>query len=370
MSPTAGASSRWFGEEGPYGGLDRKTVGLVLVVTFVLSLTSYDVRVHLGRREWLVALPYAHLAIGPLFLLVAPPLINLRRPHLPRLVALLVAVAVACFAAFAIRDWAIPGARFPFDGYASSVLFGSRHAFLFWALAVAAWYYIDRSRGRSEALRETEAAQAKLATASMEARLAMMQAQIEPHFLFNTLAHVRRLYRIDALRARRMLDALIAYLRTALPQFRTGGANLGQEVDLTGAYLEIQQIRMGTRLAYTIDVPPELRAMPFPPLMLLTLVENAVKHGLSPAEQGGRVRIVARQLGASLTIRVEDTGVGLDPGASGAGLGLASIRARLDGLHGAAAGLVLRRNDPHGVVAELVLPSHFPAARPVAAIAS
>ena len=366
----AGASARWFGEEGPYGGFDRKTVGLVLVVSVVLAVTSYDIRLHLGLREWFVALPYAHLGIGPLLLLFAPPLVNLRRPPLPRLVALLIAVAIACLAAFALRDWAIPRARFPFDGYLESVLFGSRHAFLFWALAVASWYYVDRSRRRSEALRETEAAQAKLATASMEARLAMMQAQIEPHFLFNTLAHVRRLYRTDSPLAQRMLDALMAYLRTALPQFRTAHASLGQEADLAAAYLEIQKIRMGARLAYAIEVSHDLRGTAFPPLMLLTLVENAVKHGLSPAEQGGRVHIVARRRGAVLTVRVEDTGVGLYSGGSGAGLGLASIRARLDALHGATAGLVLRRNHPQGVIAELVLPSPSPARQPAADAAS
>jgi sensor histidine kinase YesM len=136
-----------------------------------------------------------------------------------------------------------------------------------------------------------------------EARLLMLQAQIEPHFLFNTLATVRRLYQTDAAAAESMLDNLMRYLAVALPQMRANDSTLGREVALAEAYLGIQQIRMGSRLVVAIDVPGGLREARLPPMMLLTLAENSIKHGLNPLPEGGYIHISARVDGRDLDWR-------------------------------------------------------------------
>jgi LytS/YehU family sensor histidine kinase len=188
-----------------------------------------------------------------------------------------------------------------------------------------------------------------------EARLQMLEAQIEPHFLFNTLAHVKRLYETEREAGARMLDNLMAYLAVALPQMRATESTLARELDHARAYLEIQQIRMGRRLAFGFDVAEPLRAARLPPLMLLTLVENAIKHGLTPQLGGGRIDIRASVEGGHLRVEVADTGQGFTK-TGGGGTGLANIRARLATQFGSNAGLALALNSPGGVVATISLP--------------
>ena len=171
-----------------------------------------------------------------------------------------------------------------------------------------------------------------------EARLRSLQAQIEPHFLFNTLAHIQRLAEVQPARGRAMLRDLIDYLRTALPQMREADSTLGRELALARAYLNVQRIRMGERLRVDIDVPERLADARLPPMMLVTLVENAIKHGVGPKREGGTVRIAAQERDGHLEVAVSDDGVGLRIGA-GAGLGLANTRARLGTQFGAAASL-------------------------------
>jgi LytS/YehU family sensor histidine kinase len=183
----------------------------------------------------------------------------------------------------------------------------------------------------------------------------MLQAQIEPHFLFNTLATVRRLYQGPAGDGEAMLDHLMRYLEVALPQMRAAESTLEQEVALTCSYLEIQRLRMGRRLAFHIDVPARLRSAPLPPMMLVTLVENAIKHGLAPLREGGAVEIRARAVEGQLHVGVADSGGGFTQ-SSGGGTGLANIRARLAAAYGPAASLSLALNTPRGVVATLAVP--------------
>jgi LytS/YehU family sensor histidine kinase len=183
----------------------------------------------------------------------------------------------------------------------------------------------------------------------------VLQAQIEPHFLFNTLANVRRLYDTDPAAGEAMLDNLMRYLKVALPQMRASESTLGREADLCESYLAIQRIRMGSRLAVAIDVPTALRDASVPPMLVLTLVENAIKHGVGPQREGGSVHLTARRDGARLVLAVADSGQGFVR-SSGAGTGLANTRARLAALHGDAAALALGFNEPHGVVATIVLP--------------
>jgi len=183
----------------------------------------------------------------------------------------------------------------------------------------------------------------------------MLQAQIEPHFLFNTLATVRRLYETSPGDAATMLDNLMRYLAVALPQMRASDSTLGREADLTGAYLDIQRIRMGPRLAYDIAIPDSLRNNRVPPMMLLTLAENAIKHGLAPLPEGGQIRVSATVSGNELQMRVEDTGRGFVQ-SSGGGTGLANIRARLTAVYGPAARLTLAHNTPRGIAATIAVP--------------
>jgi LytS/YehU family sensor histidine kinase len=182
-----------------------------------------------------------------------------------------------------------------------------------------------------------------------------MQAQIEPHFLFNTLAHVRRLYQVDRDAARTMLRQLSRMLGRSLADIRNERATLGREVALALAYLGVQKIRMGDRLEFATDIPPPLRDAALPPMMLSTLVENSIKHGLAPLRGGGRVTIAADADGGTLRVRVVDTGCGLSESA-GSGVGLANIQTRLAALYGAEGALSLEPNEQGGVTAILELP--------------
>ena len=195
-----------------------------------------------------------------------------------------------------------------------------------------------------------------------EARLRLLQAQIEPHFLFNTLANVASLMEADPPRAKAMLEAFVDYLRASLSGFGEGHHTLGDELALIDAYLRILKIRMEDRLDYAIDVAPGLLGLSLPALTLQPLVENAIVHGLEPHVAGGRVRIGARLDGASLVMTVADDGAGLAaaaPGAarrSGSGTALANIRHRLQQAYGSRASLDLRAAEPRGVCACLSLP--------------
>ena len=190
----------------------------------------------------------------------------------------------------------------------------------------------------------------------LEARLALMQAQVEPHFLFNTLANVQHLVETDPASASRMLESLIQYLRAALPQMREAATNLGREVDMAKAFLDIHRVRMGSRLAFDIEVPEPLKGRAFPPMMLISLVENAIKHGVDPCCDQGRIVIRAAEAEGRLTVSVADTGEGVKP-KKGGGVGLTNIRERLKALYGSSARLVLEENAPHGVVASIEVPS-------------
>jgi sensor histidine kinase YesM len=189
----------------------------------------------------------------------------------------------------------------------------------------------------------------------LAARLQLMQAQIEPHFLFNTLANVQHLVEANPPLAARTLESLITYLRAAMPQMREDSTTLGREATMARAYLDIQSVRMGPRLRYRVDVPEALSGHDFPPMMLLTLVENAIKHGIDPLQQGGEILVSGAVVHDRLEVSVSDNGQGLSHSA-GMGVGLANIRERLQALYGKTAKLSLEENTPHGVVARLIIP--------------
>ena len=214
------------------------------------------------------------------------------------------------------------------------------------------------ARDQARILR-AEAERHQLEKNVLEARLALMQAQVEPHFLFNTLANVQHLVETDPGAAGRMLESLITYLRAALPQMREASTTLGREVDMAAAFLDIHRIRMGSRLDFDIRVPDALRDRPFPPMMLISLVENAIKHGVDPCCESGCITIAATESGGRLRVSVADTGEGIRP-KKGGGVGLSNIRERLKALYGGGARLVLEENLPRGVVASIELPGAVP----------
>jgi len=222
---------------------------------------------------------------------------------------------------------------------------------------VVAALLLREKHARDEArLLQAEAERHRLEKNFLEARLQLMQAQVEPHFLFNTLANVQHLVEADPPAAARMLESLIQYLRVAVPQMRESTTNLGRELDMARAFLEINRVRMGARLDFSIDVPEPLKTRAFPPMMLISLVENAVKHGVDPCCECGSITIRASESEGRLKVSVADTGEGIRP-RKGTGVGLANIRDRLKALHGTAARLVLEENAPRGVVASIEVPA-------------
>ena len=216
-----------------------------------------------------------------------------------------------------------------------------------------------REAHTAAALHKAEAARLLMSKHAAEAELKLMQAQVEPHFLFNTLASVQYLTETDPREAGKLLSHLIEYLRAALPQLRASSTTLAKEVGLAAAYLNILQMRMGTRLTFTIDVPGDLAQHPFPPNLLISLVENAIKHGVEPAADGGAIRVVASRVADELVLDVIDTGRGnaaAVPNQPGNGVGLANVRERLSALYGSAGRFTLAEEPPHGTRATLTIP--------------
>lgn len=216
----------------------------------------------------------------------------------------------------------------------------------------------SKSRAESQARQASAtAAQEGLKRQLAEAQLKMMQAQVEPHFLFNTLASVDYLIETDPARASRMQKNLIQYLRAALPQMREGTSSLGREIQQCRSYLEILKVRMDERLQFSINVPQGLQSAVFPPMMLLTLVENAIKHGLEPKPEGGSLSISAVISNGALQVAVADSGLGFGIAQrGGTGVGLANVRERLQALFGVDARLQIEANVDGGTIATLVVP--------------
>jgi signal transduction histidine kinase len=192
---------------------------------------------------------------------------------------------------------------------------------------------------------------------AVDARLRLLQAQVEPHFLFNTLANVQALVDSGSPQASAVLSSLIAYLRAAVPRLNEPATTMGQEVELVRAYLELMQMRMPDRLSFSLHIDEAAKRLQCPPMTLLTLVENAVRHGIDPGEEGGAIEVQVRLLSGRCCIRVMDTGVGLKPGGNGLGTGLSTLQERLQLAFNGDATLRLTEVEPHGVSAELDFPA-------------
>jgi signal transduction histidine kinase len=220
---------------------------------------------------------------------------------------------------------------------------------------------ISRALARRVAERRRREQQAATQTATdkelAQARLNLLHAQVEPHFLYNTLASAQYLTRTEPAQADRMLGHLIQYLRHSLPSAEETLSTLGEELERARAYLEILKIRMGARLEMKIEVPDALRAVTLPPMMLQTLVENAIKHGLEPKPGGGTVWILGRRDGDSVAVTVADDGQGFGAAGGGTGIGLKNVRERLQLVYGPRASLAVVANVPEGVAATLTVPA-------------
>ncbi len=234
-----------------------------------------------------------------------------------------------------------------------SVLIG-----LLFGTAISALFYLRSRMDQLESeLKERQLREALAEKARIDAQLRMLQAQIEPHFLFNTLANLSVLVRSDPESAERLLADLIAYLRATLQRTREAESTLGDEIELLRRYLDILGLRFGERLRVVFDVPEALLARPFPLLLLQPLVENAITHGIEPQLGGGELRIAAVNEDGRLRLLVSDTGVGLKESRAGNGYGLENVRQRLRALFGEAASLDVRGNQGGGVAATLEIPS-------------
>lgn len=214
-----------------------------------------------------------------------------------------------------------------------------------------------KDEARNQAL-TFELERSELERKALDARMRLLQAQVEPHFLFNTLANIRELVITGSPRAPQVLDSLIAYLRAAVPRLKDPAATLGQELDLVRAYLEVMHMRMPDRLQFSLDADDSARDLAFPPMALLTLVENAMRHGIDPSEEGGSIDIRACcSSEGRCCVQVRDTGRGLPAGATAEGTGLPNLRERLQLAFGGDASLRLVPITPHGVSAELDFPA-------------
>jgi hypothetical protein len=254
----------------------------------------------------------------------------------------------------------------PAGGNLAEVLRDEPHRYGFYSLifpcfvfappiAFAAIMRRRESAAREEAVKY-QLERSELECEAAETRLRLLQAQVQPHFLFNTLANIRALVNAGSPRAVEVMDSLIAYLRASVPRLQETDGTIGQELDLVRAYLELMHMRMPDRLQYSVACDPAALAMRCPPMALLTLVENAVRHGVDPSEEGGRIEVSVNMDGGRCLARVVDTGIGLREGGKGGGGGLDTLRQRMKLAFGDAhlrvTGIV-----PRGVSAELEFPA-------------
>jgi signal transduction histidine kinase len=221
------------------------------------------------------------------------------------------------------------------------------------------WFFWNRGKvAYLIAQAESEKARAAaIEKQAIQAQLQLLQAQIEPHMLFNTLANLQGMIAIDPPRAQHMLDQLVQYLRATLSSSRAEKITLAHEFSLMEAYLGLMSVRMGARLSYLLQLPDALADVRIPPMLLQPLIENAIKHGVEPKIEGGHIEVVATRENDMLKISVTDSGLGLDANAMhGTQVGLANVRDRLQVLYGDSASFSLTPNFPAGAIAQLDLP--------------
>lgn len=294
----------------------------------------------------------AYCAAGPLH----PRWVPL---SLARMVAVALSAPVAAIAVFVVpHHYHRPDYLATREG-AASVVALTVITLVFGLVFTAVALYLQRKERERQAERERLALERDL----LDARLRLLQAQIEPHFLFNTLANVLALVESGSPQAAPVLRHLIGYLRAAMPRLADAEATLETELHLVRAYLELMRMRMPDRLQFELKVAPELARLRFPAMALLTLAENAVKHGIDPSMTGGRIEVGGRRENSNVVLWVEDDGIGLSESA-GPGTGLANVKARLQACYGNSARIEMHEAAPHGLRVELHFHCEEPACTP------
>ncbi|HWJ07191.1 MAG TPA: histidine kinase [Steroidobacteraceae bacterium] len=280
--------------------------------------------------------------------------------RVPRWVLQLLGIVVAVPPATLLAYWLTTGGHPNFDVEQKRVV--GYMILTFAGIFFGPWIALGAMLRERDAFAKTlqlqfELERSELERKAVDARLRLLQAQVEPHFLFNTLANVQALVDSGSPQASAVLKSLIAYLRAAVPRLHEPTTTLGQEVDLVQAYLEVMHMRMPDRLRFGLHVEPSALRLQCPPMTLLTLVENAVRHGIDPAEDGGSIEVLVHRRDGRCHVRVTDTGVGMGAPGTGLGTGLATLRERLQLVFGADASLRLSQWQPRGVSVELEFPA-------------
>ena len=256
-------------------------------------------------------------------------------------------------------NWAFLSGRHPIgatDFYKGTFLYILVFGGLFSVPILYFFYARDKLRRSQKRIQEEKLKRLTMEKESATTTLRLLQAQIEPHFLFNTLSNVLMLIPTDPDTAEEMLSDLNAYLRISLERTRQEGFTLSQELDLVRRYLNIFKIRLGERLEFDIDDRTGKPALPFPPLILQPLVENAVKYGIEPLVEGGKIQVICQKTNHKLHIRISDTGTGTDPVEGGAGIGLDNVNSRLASIYGHEAELTLKQSPHRGTTVILEVP--------------
>ena len=355
--PNAAPTSGWSMLLDGFRCLSWRTVGIILAINTGVALILFTEET---RPFWHPFITAQSIGLSIAYAVNASRPWDSAHPF-RRLIAAVAAGTVAGMVIlFAIKGYVINDPEYHISdlhGRGSPMhIVSTAFSSLVMGLCVSLFFLLKiREASARSALLKAEADRNLLSKQAVEAELKLMQAQVEPHFLFNTLASVQFLTETDPPKAGQMLEHLLAYLRAALPQLRSNSSTLGQETDLAQAYLSIMQMRMGSRLSFAIAVPAELRSHHIPPMLLMSLVENAIKHGLEPQAQGGTIRVEARRAGDRLAIAVTDDGRGLADKV-GNGVGLTNLRGRLKALYGDRARFTLAEIVPHGARATIELP--------------
>jgi signal transduction histidine kinase len=333
----------------------------VLVLTTVFSVWVARTYFDFTFVEVWTTLNLFCLALG---LIVTPVLLGvgrLRGMLLWLVPGAVLAIILATFAVFAVLDRYYgndPGQMFLVRF--RWTLFAGISAGALYAGILALWVARrNKELARTNRQLTSEKKESELSRQLSETKLRMLQAQIEPHFLFNTLAAAQQLSEKGAPNAAKLIGHLIRFLRLAIPSMREQTATVARECEFVSAYLAIMQTRMGKRLNYEVNFAPEVADIPIPPAMVMTLVENAIKHGLEPSLEGGTVNVTAHAEGEQVIVTVADTGVGLVEKAhkeAGSGLGLSNISERLQAIYAGGATMELGANQPRGFKAVLKLP--------------
>ena len=329
------------------------TIGLTLAFSLVVAIVMSPIfelpfTVLLGRT----------LFVGFITLVARSAALVWRQRWVPpwvlQSVSVLVAATLATLAVYLLATGGDFGAFVSHEGrVAGFVLISGTGTIVGLMLALGA---LERQRDSEAKAMSLELAlqRSRLERLAADARLAVLTAQVEPHFLFNTLANVQALVETGSPRAPAVLRSLIAYLKATMPRLDDGDAQLGREMALVRSYLELMHLRMPDRLQFTVDGDASLQGFPCPPMLLLTLVENAVRHGIDPSETGGSIVVTTRREGSLVRLVVRDDGVGMGEAAL-PGTGLANLRERLAAFYGGAARLELTELAPHGLLAEILI---------------